>query len=94
MEILEEKKSIGNLLGELAKDERVKMLIGNENPIDEIKDCSIIGATYSAGNTVFGTIGVIGPKRMDYSRVVSIIEYINNIISREIQRLSEEDNKN
>jgi heat-inducible transcriptional repressor len=87
LEILEEKKSIGNLLGELAKDERIKMLIGNENPIEEIKECSIVGATYSAGNTVFGTIGVIGPKRMDYTKVVSIIEYINGIISREIKRL-------
>ena len=87
LEVLEEKKSIGNLLGELAKDERVKMLIGNENPIDEIKECSIVGATYSAGNTVFGTIGVIGPKRMEYSKVVSVIEYINGIISREIKRL-------
>ncbi|MCL2059021.1 MAG: heat-inducible transcriptional repressor HrcA [Oscillospiraceae bacterium] len=90
LEILEEKKSIGNLLIELARDERVKMLIGNENPIEEIKDCSIVGATYSAGNTVFGTIGVIGPKRMEYAKVVSIIEYINGVISREIKRFSEE----
>jgi len=88
LEILEEKKAIGNLLGDLAKDERVKMLIGNENPIDEIKECSIVGATYSAGNTVIGTIGVIGPKRMEYAKVVSVIEYINSLIAREIERLS------
>ena len=93
LEILEEKKSIGNLLSELARDERVKMLIGNENPIDVIKDCSIVGATYSAGNMVFGTIGVIGPKRMEYSRVVSIIEYINGLITREIKRFNEEPKK-
>jgi heat-inducible transcriptional repressor len=93
LEILEEKKSIGNLLSELAKNDRIKMLIGNENPIDEIKDCSIVGATYSAGNTVFGTIGVIGPKRMEYAKVVSIIEYINGVISREIKRFSEDPDK-
>ena len=87
LEVLEEKKSIGNLLGELAKDERIKMLIGNENPIDEIKECSVVGATYSSGSTIIGTIGVIGPKRMEYSKVVSIIEYINGIITREIKRL-------
>jgi heat-inducible transcriptional repressor len=91
LEILEEKKSIGNLLGELTKDERIKMLIGNENPIDEIKECSIVGATYSSGNTVFGTIGVIGPKRMEYSKVVSIIEYVNGIITREIKKLGDDD---
>lgn len=90
LEVLEEKKNIGNLLSELAKDERIKMLIGNENPIDEIKECSIIGTTYSAGNTVIGTIGIIGPKRMDYAKVVSIIEYINSVITREIKRLSDD----
>ena len=90
LEILEEKKSIGNLLSELARDERVKMLIGNENPIEEIKECSIIGATYSAGNTVFGTIGVIGPKRMEYAKVVSIIKYINSVITREIKKFSDD----
>jgi heat-inducible transcriptional repressor len=90
LEVLEEKKNIGNLLSELAKDERIKMLIGNENPIDEIKECSIVGTTYSAGNTVFGTIGVIGPKRMEYAKVVSRIEYINGVIAREIKRLGEE----
>ena len=93
LEILEEKKSIGNLISELAKDERIKMLIGNENPIDVIKECSIIGATYSAGSTVFGTIGIIGPKRMEYSKVVSIIEYINGMITREIKHISEEPKK-
>jgi len=93
LEVLEEKKTIGNLLSELTKDERIKMLIGNENPIDEIKECSIIGATYSAGNMVIGTIGVIGPKRMEYSKVVSIIEYINRIIAREIERLSKDPEK-
>ena len=90
LEILEEKKSIGNLLSELAKDERIKMLIGNENPIDEIKECSIVGATYSAGNIIFGTIGVIGPKRMEYAKVVSIIEYINSVIAREIKKFGED----
>ena len=94
LEILEEKKAIGNLLSEFARDERIKMLIGNENPIEEIKDCSIVGATYSAGNTVFGTIGVIGPKRMEYAKVVSIIEYINGVITREIKRFSEDPKKN
>jgi heat-inducible transcriptional repressor len=90
LEVLEERKNIGRLLSELAKDERIKMLIGNENPIDEIKECSIIGTTYNAGNTVIGTIGIIGPKRMEYSKVVSIIEYINSVIAKEIKRLSGE----
>jgi heat-inducible transcriptional repressor len=89
LEVLEEKRIIAGVLSDLAKDERIKMLIGNENPIDEIKECSVIGATYSAGNIVFGTIGVIGPKRMEYAKVVSIIEYINGVITNEIKRLSD-----
>ncbi|MDR1060199.1 MAG: heat-inducible transcriptional repressor HrcA [Clostridiales bacterium] len=88
LEILEEKKSIANLLSGLAKDERVRVLIGGENQIDEIKECSIVSATYTAGNMVFGTIGVIGPKRMEYSKVVSTIEYINKVIASELGKLA------
>jgi heat-inducible transcriptional repressor len=89
LEIMEERKSISKLLSGLAKEEHVSMLIGNENPIDEIKECSIISATYAAGSMVFGTVGIIGPKRMEYSKVVSTIEYINKVMANEFSKLVE-----
>lgn len=50
--------------------------IGNENPLIEVSDCSVITATYSIDGVNLGTIGVIGPTRMDYSKVISALEYV------------------
>ena len=88
--ILEEKKSITHVLSNLAADENVKMLIGGENTIEEIKGCSIVSATYASGDIVFGTIGVIGPKRMEYAKVVSMIKYVNKVVAGELQKLMED----
>lgn len=58
--------------------------IGNENEIDEVKDCSIITATYRLNGKIIGKVGVIGPTRMDYSRVVAVLRYLTNILSNDI----------
>lgn len=61
----------------------VAVRIGNENFIDEAKNCSIITAVYGSGDRKLGTIGIIGPTRMDYSKVVSILtKYINEFNSK------------
>lgn len=61
--------------------------IGTENMFDEVKDCSIISAAYKAGNKQLGSIGIIGPTRMPYSKVISIfketVDTINDILSKE-----------
>ena len=87
LKLMEDKKSITNVLSGLAKEENIKMLIGNENSIEEIKECSIVSATYSTGDLVLGTIGIIGPKRMEYSKVVSMMEYMNRMIASELNKL-------
>ena len=87
LELLEEKKNIANVVNKLSKQDNIKVLIGVENPIDEIKECSIISKAYGVGSIVFGTIGVIGPKRMEYSKVVSALEYISKIVSKEMGKL-------
>lgn len=75
---LEEKQ----LLAELVNDSQssdgsgIKVYIGKETPIDSMKDCSVVTATYELEDGAKGTIGIIGPKRMDYEKVVSTI---NNI---------------
>ena len=48
----------------------IQVYIGNENPVESMKDCSIVTATYDLGDGMKGTIGIIGPKRMDYDKVV------------------------
>ena len=71
----EEKDQLVSLVTEnLAEDEEqtgIQVYIGKEAPIQTMKDCSVVTATYELGEGVKGTIGIIGPKRMDYENVMS-----------------------
>ena len=62
----------------------VSIIIGNENNIPELRDCSLVVARYKAGENIAGTIGIIGPTRMDYSKIVSKLEYLTNELSRRL----------
>ena len=64
----EEKKLLTNLLVDKNGDEEqlgIQVYIGNETPVSSMKDCSVVTATYEIEDGVTGTIGIIGPKRMD-----------------------------
>ena len=56
----------------LASEEEtgIQVYIGAESPIQNMKDCSVVTATYQLGEGMTGTIGIIGPKRMDYENVM------------------------
>lgn len=58
----------------------IKISIGSEKPIGQIEDCSIVSTTYSIGDRTIGKIGVIGPKRMDYSKVVTSVDAIRQYL--------------
>ncbi|MDR0287604.1 MAG: heat-inducible transcriptional repressor HrcA [Clostridiales bacterium] len=68
-------------------DPDVDVRIGSENEIKEMKDCTIITVKYSIGDTSIGNIGLIGPTRMNYSKVISSLEYIRKKINSEIVKL-------
>ena len=69
---LEEKDVLVTLLEE-GKSNDLQILIGNENTVQSMKDCSVITATYKLSDDTRGTIGIVGPTRMDYSQVVSVL---------------------
>ena len=48
----------------------IQVYIGSESPVQTMKDCSVVTATYELGEGMKGTIGIIGPKRMDYENVM------------------------
>lgn len=60
----------------LAPKGGLSIKIGDENFIPEAKDCSVISAQYSLGDRPIGTIGLIGPRRIDYSRVTAIMAQV------------------
>lgn len=57
--------------------EDIKIYIGDENDNEELKDFSIVTFKHSVGEKDMGTIGIIGPKRMNYSKVISVMKYIS-----------------
>ena len=70
----EEKQQLTGLVLEALADESsetgIQVYIGNETPVQSMKDCSVVTATYELGEGMKGTIGIIGPKRMDYDKVI------------------------
>lgn len=85
---IEEKDMIISLLNSSDVGEDVKIMIGNENNIEQMKDCSIIKANYKIDDDSIGTIGIIGPKRMDYAQTVSVLNGIVKSINVVIKLLS------
>lgn len=80
---LEEKQSLSDLVvdDDNSVDEQdsssnngIQVYIGNETPVESMKDCSVVTATYELQDGMKGTIGIIGPKRMDYEKVVDTLK--------------------
>ncbi len=71
----EEKTLLGHLLGNIYP-EGIEVRIGNENKLVEIKDCSLVVATYRIDEKTVGTIGVLGPTRMEYARVIAMLGHM------------------
>lgn len=73
----EEKQMLTTLVQDtLAKEDNtgIQVYIGDETPVSSMKDCSVVTATYELGEGMKGTIGIIGPKRMDYEKVVNTLQ--------------------
>ena len=73
---LEEKQMLTELVQDSMADENntgIQVYIGNETPVQTMKDCSVVTATYELEEGVKGTIGIIGPRRMDYDKVISTL---------------------
>lgn len=77
----EEKKQLTEIVQEtLAKEgpQGIQVYIGEETPMQSMKDCSIVTATYELEEGMQGTIGIIGPKRMDYDKVLKTLKSLKN----------------
>ena len=72
----EEKQQLSELVTQtLSSDSKgIQVYLGNETPVQNMKDCSVVTATYELGEGMQGTIGIIGPKRMDYERVMDTLK--------------------
>ena len=90
----EEKKALAKLATENLADEQntgIQVYIGEESPIKAMKDCSVVTATYELEEGMRGSIAIIGPKRMDYEKVVASLKTMKDELERIYNRRKEAD---
>lgn len=78
---LEEKSQLTELINEGDEETGIQVYIGSESPVQSMKDCSVVTATYELEDGFKGTIGIIGPKRMDYEKVVDTLRNVKEQLS-------------
>lgn len=75
------KRDVLNLLDKSIQAEGVKIFIGRESGYDVFGDCSLVTASYSMGEDHLGVLGVIGPKRMSYEKVIPVVDLTSKLLS-------------
>jgi heat-inducible transcriptional repressor len=89
LETFEEKSRLLKILDKALQAKGVQILIGSEHGLDEIESCSIIAYPIRTELAAVGSIAVIGPKRMNYQRVVSVVDTTGVVLTRLLKRLIE-----
>lgn len=79
---LDEKNHLVDLLSRALDGQGVQVVIGRENPAADLADCSFVASTYHFGDQVMGTVGIVGPKRMEYARAIALVDYLAHILTR------------
>jgi heat-inducible transcriptional repressor len=87
-------ESQSHLLSMMSGDRTgVNVRIGSENGLEELKECSIVTASYGQRGRAIGTIGVVGPTRMDYSKAIALVRFMAEGISELLERAEFERNR-
>lgn len=84
LSLLDEREAVFGLVNEATQRSGMAVTIGRENRRVEMHDCSMVTATYSMGDQVIGTLGLLGPTRMNYARVVGILQFVADGLSEAI----------
>ncbi len=64
----------------------IQIKIGAENSVEAMNDCSLITASYSIGDQMLGTIGILGPTRMEYAKVIRLLDHISKNMALELTK--------
>ena len=89
LNLLESKEIVYDLLKPV-EDSKIHIKIGQENTLNEIKDCSVLTASYSIAGEHLGTIAVIGPTRMTYPKVVTLLDVVSRSLSKSLTKRYQE----
>jgi heat-inducible transcriptional repressor len=75
---------------QLADDEGVRVTIGEENPVSEMRECTLITSTYMYRDQVLGILGVVGPRRLPYPEVISVVHETARQVTEAVSRVRQD----
>ncbi len=79
--LLEQEDVLQNLMASVPHN-GLRVIIGNENPVSEMKDCSLVIANYLYKEQSFGKIAILGPTRMEYTKVISMVNFMSQLLTK------------
>ena len=83
-ETIEQKSKLASLISQCIKEDtqEVRITIGAENNLPGIEDCSLITSRYVVDDKTHGSLGILGPTRMEYGKVISLVDYVARLFGR------------
>ena len=86
----EQKERLADLLATLAEEAGVRVTIGEENPYAEMRECTLITSTYKYRDSVLGILGIIGPRRLPYPDVISVVDETARTVTEALSRVRQD----
>jgi heat-inducible transcriptional repressor len=86
----EQKERLAEMMTTLAADEGVRVTIGDENPVSEMRECTLITSTYMYRDQVLGILGVVGPRRLPYPDVISAVDETARQVTEALSRVRQD----
>lgn len=92
IKVLDQRIALSDMLNDIINETKhkkiVRVFIGQENPYDIGKNCTIIMSSYAVDDKTVGGLGIIGPKRMDYGKAIATVQYVSDMLSEALNRFS------
>jgi heat-inducible transcriptional repressor len=86
----EQKERLADLMAALAEDVGMRVTIGEENPYAEMRECTLITSTYMYRDQILGILGIVGPRRLPYPDVISVVEQTARTVTEALARVRQD----
>jgi heat-inducible transcriptional repressor len=90
LRMFEQRERLASVLASLAEDGGVRVTIGDENPFEEMRACTLITSAYLYHDQVLGILGVVGPRRLPYPEIMSVVEETARHVSETLSRVRQD----
>lgn len=90
LRIFEQKERLADLMTTMAREEGLRVTIGGENPYAEMRGCTLITSTYLFRNQVLGILGIVGPRRLPYPDVISVVDETARQVTEALSRVRQD----